>query len=222
MGKITALRETKGRDRINLYLDGRFAFSLWAGLVSSERLQCDQVLTEDEIDSLAKSDRYQRCLTAAVNFLGYRPRSMSELRTKLQRRGFDRETQARVIESLKAKGLLDDTAFAAFWTENRESFSPRSRRLTRIELQKKGVPKEAIEQAVASIDDADSAYRAASSHVKSMHWSDRDQFRRRLGGYLQRRGFGYAVVEATLEKIWNDAGAEAKLHTIGINIFDRP
>ena len=64
MGKITALRETKGRDRINLYLDGRFAFSLSADLVSSEGLTCDQVLTEDKIDSLAKSDRHQRCLMA--------------------------------------------------------------------------------------------------------------------------------------------------------------
>ena len=221
MGKITALRETKGKDRINLFLDGRFAFSLSAHLVSSEGLKCDQILTEDEIDSLANSDRYQRCLMAAVSFLSYRPRSTSELRTKLQRRGFDRGTQAKVMESLKAKGLLDDAAFAQFWTENRESFSPRSRSLTRMELQKKGVSKEAITQAVASIDDADSAYRAAGSHVKSMRWSDRDQFRRRLGGYLQRRGFGYAVVEATLERLWNELGPEAK-PTIGINIFDRP
>ncbi len=221
MGKITALRETKGGQRINLHLDGRFAFSLSADVVSSEGLSCGQVLTENEIDTLAKSDRYQRCLMAAVNFLSYRPRSASELRVKLQRRGFDRETRAKVMESLEAKGLLDDAAFAQFWTENRESFSPRSRRLTRIELQKKGVSNDAIAQAVASIDDSDSAYRAAASHVKSMRWSDRDQFRRRLGGYLQRRGFGYAVVETTLEKIWNEVGTEQK-PTIGINIFDRP
>jgi regulatory protein len=221
MGKITALRETKGRDRINLYLDGRFAFSLSADLVSSEGLECDQVLTEDQIDSLAKSDRHQRCLVAALSFLSYRPRSTSELQSRLQLRGFDRETQAKVVESLKAKGLLDDAAFAQFWTENRESFSPRSRSLTRMELQKKGVSKEAIAEAIVSIDDADSAYRAAVIHLKSMRWSDRDQFRRRLGGYLQRRGFGYAVVEATLERIWKGIGSEAK-PTFGINIFDRP
>ena len=204
MGKITALRETKRRGRVNLYLDGRFALSLSADLVSSEGLQHNRVLTDDEIDSLSRSDRYQRCLIAATDFLTYRPRSISELRTKLERRGFDPETQTRVLESLKAKGLLDDAAFAQFWTENRESFSPRSRLLTRIELQKKGIARQDIERAIGSIDETDSAYRAASSRVKSMRWSDRQQFRRRLGAYLQRRGFGYEVIAPTLEKIWKD------------------
>ncbi len=222
MGKITALRETKSRRRVSVFLDGRFAFAISADLVSSEGLKCDQVLTDDEIASLSKSDRYQRCLDVALNFLSYRPRSTSEVRAKLQKRGFDLETQRRVVESLSAKGLLDDSAFAQFWTDNRESFSPRSQRLTRIELRKKGVAKEAIDQAIASIDDADAALRAASARVRSMHWSDRDQFRRRLGGYLERRGFGYAIVQATLERVWKDVGSEEKSHTNGINIFSRP
>ena len=204
MAKITALRETKGRDRVNLFLDGKFAFSLSADLVSSRNLQCDQSLTDEEIDSLAKSYLYQRCLMVATNFLSYRPRSTSELRIKLKRRGFDEETQARVLESLKEKGLLDEAAFAEFWTDNRESFSPRSRWLTRIELQKKGVSKDVIERAVESIDDTDSAYRAASSRLRSIRWSDHEEFRRRLGGYLQRRGFGYSVISATLQRLWNE------------------
>lgn len=216
------MRETKHPGRVNLFLDGRFAFSISGDLVSSEGLKCDKVLTDDEIASLSSSDQYHRCLEAALNFLSYRPRSVSELRIKLQKRGFAKETQEKVMESLAAKKILDDVEFARFWTDNRESFSPRSKRLTRIELQKKGVPKEAIEQAVGAIDETDSAYRAAASRVRSLHWSDRDQFRRRLGGYLQRRGFAYSVVETTLEKMWKEVGSEEKSHTIGINIINRP
>ncbi len=222
MSTITALRETKRRGRVNLFLDGRFAFSISADLVSSEGLKCDQVLTDDEIASLSSSDQYERCLDVALNFLSYRPRSVSELRIKLQKRGFAKETQSKVLESLAAKGIVNDAEFARFWTDNRESFSPRSQLLTRMELQKKGVAKDAIDQAVAAIDEADSAYRAALSRVRSMHWSDHDQFRRRLGGYLQRRGFGYSVVGPTLEKLWKEVGSEEKSHTIGINITNRP
>ena len=222
MRTITALRETKRRGRVNLFLDGRFAFSISADLVSSEGLRCDKVLTDDEIASLSNSDQYQRCLDAALSFLSYRPRSASELQIKLQKRGFAKETQVKVMESLSAKGMLNDAEFARFWTDNRESFSPRSQRMTRMELQKKGVPKEAIDEAVAAIDEADSAYRAASSRVRSLRWSDYDQFRRRLGGYLQRRGFGYSVVGSTLEKLWREVGSEEKSHTIGINIINRP
>jgi regulatory protein len=209
MARITSLRETKRRNRVSVFLDGKFAFSLSADLASSEGLHNDQELTAEQIDSLSKSDEYKCCLAAATNCLSYRPRSASELRTVLQRRGYDAGTQESVISALKESGMIDDAAFAEFWTENRVAFSPRSQRLTRIELQKKGVAKEIVEEAVASVDDEDNAYRAASSHVRSVRWADREQFRRRLGGYLQRRGFAYGTIESALTKVWKDIRAEA-------------
>jgi regulatory protein len=216
MAKITALRQNKGRRRVNVFLDGSFAFSLSADRVASEGLQVDQTLNSEQVNALSGSDGHDRCLTAATRLLSYRPRSSSELRTILQRRGFDRAAQDSTLATLKEKTLVDDAAFARFWTENRESFSPRSQRLTGIELKRKGVPADIIEQAVASIDDEASAHRAALAHLGSMRWSDRDQFRRRLGGYLQRRGFAYAVVEATLARLWHDTLIESKTSTNGI------
>jgi regulatory protein len=218
MAKITALRENKGRHRVNVFLDGRFAFSLSAEKANRAGLRADQIVTPEQVDSLSGSDRHERCLMVATTFLGHRPRSGAELKTLLQRRGFDSTTQDSVLAGLQAQGLLDDTAFAQFWTENRESFSPRSRRLTRIELQKKGVAAEVIEQAVAAIDDEASAYRAAASHLRSVRWSDHDQFRRRLGAYLQRRGFAYGVVETVLTKLWDEVRLETNTRTDGTEI----
>lgn len=202
MGKITALR--RGRGRVNVYIDGELRLSLSAHTLSSEGLQRGQELSSEDIQAIEEKDRYQRCLAAATAYLAVRPRSESEMRQRLQRRGFDTETQDRVLKSLAAKGLVDDAAFAAFWTENRETFSPRSRRLARIELLKKGVAADDIEKAVSSIDDESSAYRAALSRVRGMRWEDRQQFRRKLGGYLERRGFGYGVIETTLKKVWSE------------------
>jgi regulatory protein len=211
MARITALQRNKGR--VNLFLDGEFAFSLSVALVSGEGLRNDQILSSEQVESVIKRDRYQRCLDAATRFLSIRPRSDSELRTRLQRGGFDTQTQDSVIITLKDKGLLDDNAFAQYWTENRESFNPRSRRLTSIELQKKGIDREVIEQVVSTIDDETSAYRAVSGRARNVRWLDRDQFRRRLGGYLERRGFGYGVIESTLKKIWKEIQIEVNSNT---------
>jgi regulatory protein len=208
MAKITALRENKRRSRTSIFLDGRFAFSVSAGVAAREGLECDQVLTDDRLDALAKSDRYERCLRVALNLLSYRPRSVTEVRGKLRDRGFDPQTLDLVLEALKARRLLDDSAFAEFWTGNRQAFSPRSRRMVRSELQKKGVAGETAAQAVESIDDERGAYQAAVDRVKSFRWSDRDQFRRRLGGYLQRRGFGYSVIGPALERVWKEVQTE--------------
>jgi regulatory protein len=105
---------------------------------------------------------------------------------------------------LKEQNLVDDTAFAEFWKENRQSFRPRSRRMTRLELRRKGVDSGVIDRIVAEIDDGDSAYRAAQPKARQMKAADYDVFRRRLGEYLRRRGFDYEVIKRTVEKIWQE------------------
>ena len=205
MAKITALR-TAGRrgQRVRIYLDGRFAFSLGAGTAARAGLRLDQTLDQDRIDSLLGKDRYTRCLDAATRYLAYRPRSLAEMKSRLARRGFDEETLQAVLAKLKEQGLVDDAVFARYWAENRESFSPRSQRMTRLELQRKGVDREVVDSVVGTIDDAESAYRAASTRLTSLRRLEETVFRRRLCDYLKRRGFGYEVIESTVNTLWRE------------------
>ncbi len=207
MKKITALRVGRGRGkRVNIFLDGKFAFSLEAEVAAKEGLQVGQVLSAEQIEALARSDSFQRCLNAAVHYLSYRPRSEAELRKRLQQRSFDSDNVAAVITRLKEQGLVDDMAFAQFWKDNRESFSPRSQWLTKLELKRKGVASDIIDQAVDAIDDDDSAYRAVRSKARGLPYSDEQIFRRRLGEYLKRRGFSYGVIEHAVERMWQEQG----------------
>jgi regulatory protein len=128
------------------------------------------------------------------------------MRERLQRRGFDGDSIEAVIAKLKEQGLVNDMAFAQFWKDNRESFSPRSQWLTRLELRRKGVTTDIIDQVVDEVDDADNAYRAALSKARGLPLSDYQGFRRRLGDYLKRRGFGYEVINHTVERIWQEWG----------------
>ena len=205
MRKITALRTGRGEGkRVNIFLDGKFAFSLEAEVAAQEGLQVEPVLATDQAEALAKSDCFHRCLKAAFRYLSYRPRSESELREKLRQRGFDGDTQAAVITRLRELGLVDDMAFARFWKDNRQSFSPRSQWLTRRELRQKGVADDIIDQVVGNIGDDDSAYRAALGKARSLPRSDYQVFRHRLGEYLRRRGFSYGVINHTVERLWQD------------------
>jgi regulatory protein len=210
VSRITDLREGKGREkRINIFLDGRFAFSLGAEVAAMENLQVGQELSDDQIEGLTGSDRLQRCLAAAYRYLGYRPRSESEIRERMQRRGFAVETIDAVIARLQEQNLLDDQAFAQFWKENRESFSPRSQWLTRLELKRMGVINDVAEQVVAGMDDEENAYRAALQKTRRGAPADYQGFRRRLGDYLRRRGFNYEVIVHTLEKVWQERGSSS-------------
>ncbi len=207
MSRITALRTGRRREkRINVFLDGRFAFSLGAEVAAKENLQVGQELSIAQVEVLTGRDQLQRCLEAAYRYLSYRMRSESEIRERMKRRGFAVETIDAAIAQLREQNLLDDAAFAQFWRENRETFRPRSRWLTELELKRMGVRNDVIEPVVAGIDDNENAYRAALQKTHHGAPADYPSFRRRLGDYLRRRGFNYEVIGHTLERVWRERG----------------
>ncbi len=207
MAIITALRTSRGRGkRVTVSLDGKSAFSLEAEVAVKEGLKVGQELASGQIEALARSDQFQRCHNAAAHYLSYRPRSEHEMRQRLLRRGFSDDIVEAVLKRLREQGLVDDMAFAQFWRDNRQSFSPRSQRLVRLELRQKGVTGDIVERVVSTISDGDNAYRAATSKTYRLPLSDYESFRRRLGDYLKRRGFGYGVIKETMERLWQEIG----------------
>jgi regulatory protein len=211
MSKITRMVAGRGREkRVNVYLDGEFALSLAAEVALKEGLSIGREITGDDLRALADADGYQRCLNAALRFLAYRPRSEAEVRQRLQKRGFEDGHIARVLARLKEQGLVDDAAFARYWLDNRESFSPRSRRLTGMELARKGLARDIIEDVLAGLDEGASAYRAALSKARHLSPADYEDFRRRLVAYLGRRGFGYDIVRETVARVWKECGTAAR------------
>jgi regulatory protein len=207
MKKVTALRAGRRQGkRVNIFLDGRFAFSLEAEVAVKHGLEMGQELSEGDIEALTGADLRHRCLNAALHYLSYRLRSEAELRQRLHRRGFDGDNVEAALAKLREQGLVDDLAFAQFWKDNREAFRPRSRWLTKLELRQKGVANDIIDQVVADVDEEDSAYRAAVSRARSLPRSDYQSFRRRLGEYLKRRGFSYQVITHTIERVWQEKG----------------
>jgi regulatory protein len=215
MSKITGLKKIKGREkRIEVYLDGKPALKLLAEVALKERLKTGQEVTESRLETLTGTDMFQQCYNAAIRYLSYRPRSEMEIRQRLQQHGHDDALMGKVIAKLREQGLADDTAFARFWIDNRGIFRPRSRRMTKLELRRKGLNSDIIEQAINGIDDKDCAYRAALSRARHLFPSDYPVYRRRLGQYLGRRGFSYEVINETVQKVWKEYGDKTKERTI--------
>ena len=208
MGKITALHTGRRREkRINVFLDEKFAFSLQGEVAIKEGLSVGQELSGEQVKALTSSDQFQHCFNAATRYLSYRPRSESEVRGKLQRRGFSASTIEAALTKLKEHGLVDDIAFAEFWQDNRKAFSPRSQWLTKLELRQKGVNGKIIDDVVTTINDNESAYQAALSKAQRLPLSDYRGFRHRLGEYLKRRGFSYEVINNITERMWQELGS---------------
>jgi regulatory protein len=205
MSRITALKTGKRNEkRVNMYLDGKFAASVDTEIALKKGLKIGQELAEDQLKELANDVSLARCLNIAYRFLSYRPRSEAEMRQRLQGRDVEDSKIEIIINKLKEQHLLDDTAFAQFWKENRDTFRPRSQRLTRLELKRKGVADEIIKTVTDDSNDMDSAYLAAAKKASKLSKEDYEVFYRRLGDYLRRRGFGYTVISQTVKRLWQE------------------
>jgi len=205
VARVTALRQTGGWHKlVRVYLDGELALSLAPEAVRKAGLKVDGEVTGDELAELLKTASRERCREAALRYLSRRPRSQAELKERLARRGFSDEDISRVLQDLSERGLIGDAEFARFWQENRAAFSPRSRFLTGLELRRKGVASEVIRAALEGTSDEESAYQAALARARRLADSSYEDFRRRLGDYLRRRGFNYEVISKTVLRLWRE------------------
>ena len=202
-GAISALRAVRG-DAVAIDVDGLPWLTVSREAVLAQGLRVGLAVDARTAAVLRDFDERRKAYEAALLLLSYRPRSESELRTRLLRRGLGAEAIAAALERVRQAGLLDDAAFARAWVEDRGSARGRGRRTLAAELRAKGVDPEAAEPALAGVDDAERALEAArqrSARLGDLPWRD---FQLKLGGFLSRRGFGYETIGPVLRTLWRE------------------
>lgn len=207
--KITALEaQKKNPNRMNVYLDGEFAFGV--SKIVAVWLKVDQTISDEKIAALKEKDAYEVAFQKAVHYLSYRSRSEKEVRDKLASIDTSESTIDAVATRLIDLNMLGDADFARAWVENRTAFRPRSRRLLSLELRRKGVPDYVISEVLESAEDEDSlAYQAALKYSRKVEGLEWQEFRKKLTGFLGRRGFSYEVVNSVVRRIWAEKGLES-------------
>ncbi len=206
-GKITALREQKrNKDRVNVYLDGEYAFSLGAQLAAE--LREGSFLSTAELHVLQRRDSFARAYRRALDYLAYRPRSRGELSDYLRGKRVPERIIEEVLEGLAREGLVDDLAFAQYWVENRERFRPRSRVMLRYELRRKGLDEEVISETLAAVDEEESARRAAHQRASRYVCLDEKSFRQKMSQFLRRRGFTYHLIREVVDSLLQQRGGD--------------
>ena len=203
-GKITSLTtQKKNKTRVNVYIDGEFALGL-AG-IEAARLRVGQWLEDAEIESLLAADERERSHQQALHFLSFRPRSAQEVRRNLAKKDFSPATIEASLERLERAGLVDDLAFARYWVEQREQFRPRSSKMLRYELIQKGIKQDIISAVLETVDDEKLAYQAGTAWARRNSALEQQDFKRKLSDYMLRRGFPYAIVQSSVQRLLQES-----------------
>ncbi len=208
-GTVTALRvQRRNSKRVSVYLDDRFAFGLQA--TGAAGLRVGQWLEDADIEVMREADVMAAAYQQALDFLSYRPRSVQEVRRNLSDKGCSEATVDATLSRLEERGLIDDVEFALYWIEQRKLFRPRGAAMLRYELRQKGVDDDAIRAALETIDEEGLAYEAARRRAEHLSTLSRDDFKRKLGSFLARRGFPYSIVRETLDRLQDERDPDSE------------
>lgn len=213
MPTITKLKLQQNRKRVNIYLNGRYAFSLSLEETTALGLSQNQHFTGKEIEKLIFQSQLEKFYSKILNFLSYRPRSEKEiidyLKKKLSsfaslRSETKKKIQEKILKKLKKQRLIDDREFALWWREQRMRFRPRGKRLIQLELIKKGVSKEIISQTLALIGKKKllkTAKNLVEKKVKLHRHLPKIKLRKKLFDYLARRGFEFDLCKKAIDEL---------------------
>ncbi len=143
-----------------------------------------------------------RAKNAAFRFLTYRPRSRSELQEKLRKKAFSEDIITIVIDICARLGYIDDTQFTLQWTLSRIRLRGFGRRRIEVELRNKGIDREIIREVLTQVfsegKELETAKLVAEKKISAMKSVDRVTLRKRLAGFLERKGFSFEIIRTVL------------------------
>ncbi len=156
-------------------------------------------------ESEAEDKVLARARNVAYRYLTYRPRSRFELTTKLQEKDFDGAVVEAVLADMKRLGYINDRQFAEQWASGRVRLRGFGRRRIEQELRTKGIDRDVIAEALGLVfgvdTETETACKEAEKKLNLMKSADRETKRRRLAGFLERKGFSYDIIRAVLKGI---------------------
>ena len=190
MPEITRVRERLNRARVSV--DGEFWAEIDAAVAIESGLREGAELSQEELDRVRVAGEKPVAMGRALNLLGYRARSEAEIRDRLTRYGYIRETTDAVVLRLQELGYLDDAAFARLKArEKARRYGPRR---VSLELKKSGVretlAREIVQEEFAGRSEVGEARSAAARRYNGR---GSDAQARRVYGFLVRRGYSAEV-----------------------------
>ncbi|MBR2996895.1 RecX family transcriptional regulator [Candidatus Saccharibacteria bacterium] len=197
---VTELRQgVKNPNRVNVFIDGKYEFSLDVTQVVEYKLKKGMKLTAEQVAEYKKASEYGKLYQRTLEWVLTRPRSERETRDYLRKKIYDKKLDnnyiEKIIEKLKLKKYLDDEKFAEWYVENRFVKKGVSIKRLKMELMKKGVKRELAEATINKIGRGDETEIKKIVAKKRTRYDDE-----RLISYLVRQGFDYHLAQTVVRE----------------------
>jgi regulatory protein len=214
-GLITLIEYDRKKKQYDVFIDEVFTFSVHTDVLVKYQLSKGMRIDASKVNCVRHDQVMQDAYHKVVTWLGIRPRTEREVRSRLQMKGVDAIIIEDCITQCKQQGFLDDVEYSKSLANERIHSHGKGIRWVQHELLHKGVQSDTVKETIASIheqEELQSAIKIASkrwSHFTSKH--EHTEAIRKLYGFLSRRGFCASSVRKAIQVVTNNQTMDIRI-----------
>jgi len=202
---ISSIERQKNRPRYNIYINNEYAFAIHEDILLKFQIRKGKEIEDEDIEEVLQAEERHRAEQLALRYLGYKPRTASQIRDYLSKKGFESRDIERVIQSFIEKKYLDDEDYAKLWIDERKRMRPRGRYLLRQELIYRGIEENLVEDVLhQNLSDQDEV--ALITQLMKKKWKPHSfpngfEMKKKMVPFLQRKGFPLDLILSVINKL---------------------
>ena len=186
-----------------LFLDGEYFDTVDAACISKLGLRVGLEIEAEVLQKLIQADEAMRAKNYALELLSSQSYSKSQMIYQLRQKGFGAEAIDITLEDLEQLGHIKDENFAKKWIARRQRSKPKGKRMLAHELVNQSIDKTTVDRVLSGIHDAEetkTALQLAQKQAKRYQSLAPEVAKRRLHGFLLRRGFDHETIQSVIDR----------------------
>lgn len=207
--KITDYKIQKNNEeKMNVYVDGEYKFSMSVDSFLSEGLYKGLEITEEQIEEIKVRDGSKLAYIQIVSTLNYGMKTEKEMIDKLKEKGYEEDAIEKAIIKAKDYNLINDDYYIELYIKTKAIPAKWGEQKIISNLYKKGININDIKLKIAEIygedDKYDNAYSLAIKKLKTIKEADINKKKQKLNQFLLGKGYSYEIVSKVIKNILND------------------
>ena len=208
---VTAItQQKKDQTRYNIFIDGEYAFALPMQDILYFKLKEGREVPEETIEYIQNSLIYIKAQDTALHYIGYKMRTIKEIRMKLEEKEFSEDIIERVVEFLEKYGYADDGEYCRKYIREKLRMKPKSGYALKIELRQRGISSRIIDEVMAEteMDEGGDAFRWLERKSRGNWPPADDKQKKKLYDFLLRKGYSYDIIGEAFREMNEIYGGE--------------
>ncbi len=193
--------QAKNKNRVSVFIDGKFAFGIDEKDCSFMGLKINTEISEERYNYILNNTIYVKAYQKADRYIGFKMRTEKEVRDKLKEEGYNDDIIEKVISSLLKYKYIDDSAYSKMYISDCIRLKKWGPQRIKMELYKKGVSQNIIDSAIeeSDLDDRESIIESLlEKRIKNTPIDLKEK--QKHFNFLLRRGFNSEDIKKVIEK----------------------